>query len=201
MNRKKFLGKISFVAIGLSIFGKVKANDNKTFSSDCTTTNDILGPFYRPNAPLGSDLLYKGIKGTVITLEGQVFSDCDTALKEAQIEIWHCNTTGEYDNESSKYQQRGRFITKEDGTYKFQTIFPGKYLNGKLYRPAHIHLRVTAPKHQELISQIYFAGDPHIESDHWASQKKAISRILPISPIGIAGSLSIKFNIHLRQNK
>lgn len=201
MKRKDFLSKMSFVAIGLSVFGQVKANDNKTFTSDCATTNDILGPFYRPDAPLGSDLIYKGITGTLITLEGQVFSDCDTPISEAQVEIWHCNSAGEYDNESKKYKQRGRFITKEDGTYKFQTIFPGKYLNGKLYRPAHIHFRITAPNHQELISQIYFVGDPHIELDHWASQKKATSRILPISPVGIDGRLLVNFNIHLRQKK
>jgi len=199
MNRKSFLSKMSFAAIGLSVFGQVKANNNEVFISDCATTNDILGPFYRPNAPLGSNLTYEGIKGTLITIEGLVFSDCDRPLSDAQIEIWHCNSAGAYDNESAKYQQRGRFITAEDGVYKFQTIFPGKYLNGKLYRPAHIHFRVTAPNHQELISQIYFVGDPHIELDHWASQEKATSRILPISPVAIDGSLLVNFNIHLPQ--
>jgi protocatechuate 3,4-dioxygenase beta subunit len=50
---------------------------------------------------------------------------------------------------------------------------PEKYLNGKLFRPAHIHFRVTAA--EELVSQIYFMGDPNITEDPWASKKKGSS--------------------------
>ena len=74
---------------------------------------------------------------------------------------------------------------------------PGKYLNGQLYRPAHIHFRVTEKNSRELVSQLYFQGDPHLIKDPWASQKKAMKRILPIALEDTHGNLAVTFDIHL----
>ncbi len=200
MNRKKFLITSTLTAIGLSSFGKVRKLSDGTFDSDCETTNDILGPFYRSDAPIRSDLTYEGLKGTRIELKGKVYqSDCVTPLKSAMVEIWHCDTNGVYDNESKAYHQRARWITSEDGQYSFKTILPGKYLNGQLFRPAHIHYRVTAANCKELISQIYFKGDPHIEKDPWASKEKAKLRIIELIPQDTNGNLSLNFDIYLRK--
>jgi protocatechuate 3,4-dioxygenase beta subunit len=49
------------------------------------------------------------------------------------VEIWHCNTKGEYDNDSKEFRQRASLITNEKGEYSFTTILPGKYLNGEFY--------------------------------------------------------------------
>ena len=83
------------------------------------------------------------------------------------------------------------------GEYAFKTILPGKYLNGRLYRPAHIHYRVTAKKSKELVSQIYFQGDPHIIEDPWASSKKAVHRVLPIVLEDLKGNLAVNFDVYL----
>ncbi len=32
-------------------------------------------------------------------------------------------------------------------------------------RPAHIHFAVSGPGFEPLVTQMYFAGDPHLESD------------------------------------
>ena len=56
---------------------------------------------------------------------------------------------------------------------------PGRYLNGNQYRPSHIHFRVTAPDHVELVTQLYFQGDPYIPIDPWANDPDAVLRILP----------------------
>lgn len=198
MDRKKFILSASLTAIALSAFGSIIRKSNGTFVGDCETTNDILGPFYRPEAPIRSDLTYEGLEGTRILLKGRVFkSDCVTALKNALVEIWHCDTEGVYDNDSEEFRQRARLYTNDNGEYAFRTILPGKYLNGALYRPAHIHYRVTAKDSEELISQIYFKGDPHIVEDPWASQKKAKQRILPIAPEDTKGSLTVNFDIYL----
>jgi len=200
MDRKQFIISSSITALGLSTFGSVIKKVDGTYNGDCETTNDILGPFYRPAAPMRSDLTYDGLKGTLITLSGTVFkSDCMTPLKGALIEIWHCDSDGRYDNDSSKFNQRASFLSDDNGEYTFKTIFPGKYLNGKLYRPAHIHYRVTAENSKELISQIYFKGDPHIDKDPWASKDKARLRVLDIIPAGIKGNLLVNFDIHLSQ--
>jgi catechol 1,2-dioxygenase len=198
MDRKKFILTSSLAAFSLTTCGTVMKNEQGELVGDCETTNDILGPFYRANAPKRSDLTTPELKGTRILLKGQVFgSDCKTVLKDALVEIWHCDSNGDYDNDSDEFRQRATWKTNEKGEYSFQTILPGKYLNGQLYRPSHIHYRVTAAEHKELISQIYFKGDPHIAKDPWASQAKAQRRILEISPVDIKGNLELHFDLFL----
>ena len=125
-------------------------------------------------------------------------SDCVSPAENALVEIWHCNTKGEYDNESDEFKHRAKWYTNKNGEYSFKTILPGKYLNGKLYRPAHIHFRITEKDSSELISQVYFQGDPHISEDPWASQKKAEFRILPIRLEDTNGNLTVTFDITLK---
>ena len=200
MDRKKFILGSSLAAFSLTTFGSIIKAANGKFIGDCDTTNDILGPFYRPNAPIRNDLTYEGLLGNRILLQGKIFkSDCITPLKDALVEIWHCNTDGEYDNDTKNFKQRACWKTNEKGEYSFKTILPGKYLNGKLYRPAHIHYRVTDKNSKELVSQIYFKGDPHITKDPWASQDKAKLRILQIIPEDIKGNLIINFDIYLNE--
>lgn len=200
MDRKKFLITAGLAAFSLSAFGSI-AKKGDRFEGDCDTTNDILGPFYRPEAPTRADLTFEGLEGVPIMLKGKVYkSDCVTPLQNALVEIWHCDTKGEYDNKSSKFRHRAKWVTNVEGEYAFKTILPGKYLNGRLYRPAHIHYRVTEKNSQELISQIYFEGDPHIEEDPWATQKKAIHRILPIVLEDTKGNLVVNFDIYLKEN-
>src|SRR5687767_637482 len=199
MDRKKFIFSSTMAVFALTTFGAVIKNKEGEYVGDCDTTNDILGPFYRENAPLRSDLTYEGLAGTRIMLKGKIFkSDCITPLKDALVEIWHCNTEGEYDNSSKDFRQRASWKTNDKGEYSFKTILPGKYLNGELYRPSHIHYRVTEQNSKELISQIYFKGDPHISADPWASAGKAKNRILEIVPEDINGSLTINFDIYLK---
>ncbi len=197
MRRKDFLKKTTLAICSISAFGMVKKEDDQ-FVGDCDTTNDILGPFYRAEAPLRQDLTYAGLEGSVITLQGTVYgADCVTPLPNALVEIWHCDTEGEYDNDSNAFRQRGKWRSDQNGRYSFKTILPGKYLNGQLYRPAHIHFRVTEKNSRELVSQLYFQGDPHIEKDRWASQEKAVRRILPIALEDTHGNLAVTFDIYL----
>lgn len=199
MDRKQFILRSTLAVFSLSTFGSVVKAANGEFIGDCDTTNDILGPFYRPNAPVRSDLSYAGLVGTRIELKGKVFkSDCVTPLHGALVEIWHCNPEGEYDTTTKDFKLRASWITNEKGEYLFKTVLPGKYLNGELYRPAHIHYRVTEKNSQELVSQIYFKGDPHITKDPWASQAKAKLRILEITPEDTRGNLTIHFDIYLK---
>jgi catechol 1,2-dioxygenase len=203
MDRKKFLLTTGLTAIAMSAFGRVVQHldgDQEMFGGDCATTNDILGPFYRPGSPVRADLTHEGLQGARITVQGRVLGpDCKKPLQNATVEIWHCDTLGEYDNESNEFRLRGQWKTDASGAYSFKTIFPGKYLNGRLYRPAHIHFRVSAPGHKELISQIYFKGDPHILEDPWASQSKANQRILPVLPEGILGDFTVHFDVFLNE--
>ena len=196
----KFITTTALAAVAVSSFGRAVYKGDHTFEGDCKTTSDILGPFYRPNAPIRSNLNFEGIQGAVLTISGVAFgSDCVTPLKNVEVEIWHCDTEGEYDNTSKAFRHRGRAFTNSNGEYHFKTIFPGKYLNGSAYRPAHIHFRVSSKQTKELVSQVYFQNDPHIVKDKWASDKKAKQRTLALIPTGHRGELEVKFDIYLEE--
>jgi hypothetical protein len=121
-----------------------------------------------------------------------------TTLENALVEIWQCDENEHYDNVSDDYLFRGGLITGKDGKYNFQTIVPVPYLiNPNVpdsWRPAHIHMRVSAPDQQDLITQIYFKGDPHIEKDEWASAERASHRTLEILTDG-EGARSVAFDV------
>lgn len=198
MNRKNFLLNTSLTAFSMTALGNILKTNEGTFKVNCETTNDILGPFYRENAPIRNDLTASNQKGNIILLKGQVFkTDCTTPIKDAVIEIWHCDINGEYDNDTIEFRNRAKWLTNEKGEYSFKTILPGKYLNGTLYRPSHIHFRITAKGYKEIISQIYFKGDPHITFDPWAADKKAEHRILDFIPEDISGGITLFFNIFM----
>ena len=69
MNRKKFIISSSLTAVSLTTFGSIIKDFNGAFTGDCDTTNDILGPFYRPDAPIRSDLTYEGLVGNRLTVQ------------------------------------------------------------------------------------------------------------------------------------
>lgn len=164
-------------------------------SSDCVTTDDILGPFYKPGSPFREDIIPSTSQGEPLVLEGKVFTDCDKPLKDAVVEIWNANEDGDYDT-SNEFKFRGSARTTEDGAYRFRTIIPGRYLNGGTFRPSHIHFRITAPGHEELVSQVYFKDDPFIDDDPWAGSPKAVERILTITH-DTNGTDTVNFNIYL----
>lgn len=206
MDRKKFLVTASLAAFSISACANVKVDGESgkidkpdgegELVGQCATTSDILGPFYRANAPVRTDLTFEGLEGSVVEIKGRILAeDCISPVEDALVEIWHCNTEGEYDNDTDQYLHRGVQTTTATGEYTFKTILPGKYLNGRLYRPAHIHFRITSPSTKELVSQIYFMGDPHITEDPWASQDKAADRIRPIILEDVKGNLVVNFDV------
>lgn len=105
------------------------------------TKPDSLGPFYKPDAPVRSVL------GSGYVLEGTIRSsvDCGT-IPEARIEVWHAGPDGKY---ADAY--RATLISDPQGHYRLETDRPPPYST----RPSHIHIQVTAPGHQTLVTQHY----------------------------------------------
>ncbi|MBK7438611.1 MAG: hypothetical protein IPI77_18080 [Saprospiraceae bacterium] len=62
MQRRKFLKNSSMSVLSISAFGSLNYN-GKSFVGDTSTTTDILGPFYRPGAPLKTNLILPNSKG------------------------------------------------------------------------------------------------------------------------------------------
>lgn len=116
------------------------------------TKPDSLGPFYVPNAPERSKT------GQGLTVSGRVRSAAGCApIGGAKIEWWSANTSGEYDE-----AHRATQVTDADGRYRYETDTPGRYPG----RPPHLHLRVSAPGHRTLVTQLYpKPGDTAIQVD------------------------------------
>ncbi|MCM2264452.1 MAG: intradiol ring-cleavage dioxygenase [Desulfuromonadales bacterium] len=108
------------------------------------TPPDADGPFYRPGAPVRSQI------GSGYLLMGEVRSAADCApIGGARIELWMAGPDGIYGD-----QWRATTFARKDGRYHFSSHFPGPYGS----RPPHIHLIVNAPGFEELITQHYLVS-------------------------------------------
>lgn len=198
MQRRTFIKNSTLTVISVSAFGVLNWN-GKNFEGDTPTTTDILGPFYRPGAPMRTNLRLVNSNGTPIVLKGYIFKeDGKTPINNALVEIWHCDENEVYDNTSDEYKYRGGQKTKTDGKYEFKSILPVPYKadpkDETSWRPAHIHMRVSVTNQQDLITQIYFKGGKYLETDKWASAPQAVNRILNISK-NKSGDNEIVFNV------
>ena len=148
----------------------------------------IEGPYYVPNAPeravdgVGTIEMREGEKGTPLTWTGTVTSVDGTPLEDAVIELWHADDDGFYSQFAPgipDWNLRGTFSVGAGGRFEIHTIQPAPYqiptdgACGRLiaaagwhaWRPAHLHVKVSAPGHELLTAQLYFPGDEHNDDD------------------------------------
>lgn len=105
------------------------------------TRPDALGPFYVAGAP------ERNRTGQGLVVTGVVRSSAGCApLSGARIEWWSVNPKAEYDDAHRAAQTVGT-----DGGYRYETDVPPAYPG----RPPHVHVRVTAPGHRVLVTQLY----------------------------------------------
>jgi protocatechuate 3,4-dioxygenase beta subunit len=197
MQRRRFLKDSGLVAIGVGVFGSIRwSNDH--FVGDTPTTTDILGPFYRPNAPTRGNINPPGYSGNLFHLSGTVFKeDGKTPFRNCLVEIWQCDEKKVYDNTSDEYRYRGAQKTDAKGRYHFITTHPVPYKadeQSERYRPAHIHMRLSGEGQQDLITQVYFTGDPYIAKDVNSASPSAVNRILPVQK-NSKGEEAVRFDI------
>jgi catechol 1,2-dioxygenase len=181
MKRRVFVNNAALCAVAVSTSGFIFF-DGQRFVGDCESTSDILGPFYRPDSPVRTNLVVKGAPGEDIELTGMILhKDCTSPYKNAKIELWHCSSEGVYDNTSSDFNYRGTTFSDGKGNYSFKSTLPVPYdIGDGSFRPAHFHMMITAGGYLPLITQLYFTGDPHLSDDPSASSPAAAKRILDI---------------------
>ncbi|WP_134728623.1 catechol 1,2-dioxygenase [Amycolatopsis nivea] len=146
----------------------------------------IEGPYYVPDAPeqgaRGSVPTRDNEPGTPLTWTGQVTSTTGAALAGAKVELWHADADGLYSQfapDIPEWNLRGTFTADDEGRFEIRTVRPAPYqiptdgACGKLiaaagwhaWRPAHLHVKVSAPGHELLTAQLYFPGDEHNDDD------------------------------------
>jgi len=137
---------------------------NALATKTCLATEDnIEGPFFTANAPSRVVLINKQAKGTRLFLSGRVVDTRCRPIAGAVMEVWQANHKGDYDNRGFRF--RATLNTTRKGEFQITTIIPGRYLNGRRYRPAHIHVKLHAKGYASLTTQLYFQGDPYNQGD------------------------------------
>jgi catechol 1,2-dioxygenase len=150
------------------------------------TRGTIEGPYYVPDSPVlespATVEMREDEEGTPLRFSGR-FTDTDgNPIQGAQIEIWHADAAGFYSQYAPGLPEwlfRAAVKANDDGQFTIHTMRPAPYqiptdgACGQLieaagwhaWRPAHIHIKVSAPGFQPVTQQLYFPGDPHNADD------------------------------------
>ncbi len=131
------------------------------------------GPFHSEGAPNTADLVDDD--GVIVFITGRVWEPgCGATIASAEVEFWHTDNSGNYDNSGFRY--RTRLVCDDNGEFSLRTIRPGLYADNGVYRPAHYHVKVHVDGVERLTTQYYLEGDPYLACDAIANT----SLILPV---------------------
>ncbi len=153
-------------------------------SPDGATESTIFGPFYRegaPELPTGATMSQDG-RGEPVVVTGRVLSTNGTPIPHALLDIWETDENGLYeqqDPEQPDMNLRGKFRADSEGRYCFVGIKPVSYaipddgpvghllraLGRHPFRPAHIHLLITAEGFVPVTTHLFVKGDKYLDSD------------------------------------
>ena len=152
--------------------------------ADGATASTVFGPFFVDSAPefANGDDLGAGAPGQPCFMQGRVLATDGTPIANAVVDVWQADENGFYDVQYESLDAprgRGRLRTEDDGRFWFWSVLPEAYPIpedgpvGELLRaaarspmrPAHVHFMVTAPGYRRLITHVFAAGDPYLESD------------------------------------
>lgn len=157
------------------------ANENRQGSK-----GTIEGPYYVPDSPEQTAEATLPMRadeaGTPLLFQGRVTDVEGRPLTGARVEMWHADDDGLYSQYAPnlpEWNLRGTVVVDDQGHFKIHTIQPAPYQIptdgscGKLiaaagwhaWRPAHLHLKVSAPGHRLITTQLYFLGGSHVEDD------------------------------------
>jgi hydroxyquinol 1,2-dioxygenase len=169
------------------------------------TETTVLGPFYVPDAPElpNGAIVPQSGAGEALYVEGSVSAAGGGPLAGAIVDIWHSDRDGFYDVQRPDLAGpagRARFRTDAAGCFRFWTSLPALYpipTDGPVgemltatarhpYRPAHVHFMIAAPGHETLVTHLFVAGDPYLDSDAVFGVKQSLIKDYAQRPPGVA---------------
>jgi catechol 1,2-dioxygenase len=174
---------------------------------DGATESTVLGPFYVPGAPergYGESMAADPAEaGVPLWVHGDVRSLDGEPIAGAELDVWQNGADMHYAvqrPEAPEDHLRGRFTTREDGSYAFLGVRPVPYpipADGPVgamlsatgrhpWRPAHVHLIVRAPGFRTLTTHIFDAASDYLDSDAVFAVKGSLRRELTHHAAGTA---------------
>ncbi len=162
------------------------------------TPATVLGPFHIEGSPelaFGRDMS-EGVPGRPLYIHGVVRDLDGKPLTGAVLDVWQADTDGAYEAQLDvdEARLRGKYTTREDGSYCVRTIAPKGYtipMDGPVgdlisrtdishFRPAHVHFLVTATDHQPLITHLFEEGAEYLDTDVVFGTKAEL--VVPLTP-------------------
>jgi hydroxyquinol 1,2-dioxygenase len=160
------------------------------------TESTVLGPFYVPGSPLrehGANIAQEDDAGVPALVRGRVLDTDGAPIAGAELDVWQNGDDRLYAvqrPEGPEDHLRGRFITREDGSYAFVAVRPVPYpipYDGPVgqmleaagrhpWRPAHIHMIVRADGFRTLTTHIFDRASEYLDSDAVFAVKPSLMR-------------------------
>ena len=195
--------------LGLSMVVDALANPFPPGATEST----VLGPFYVPGSPQrphGASIAEKAA-GTPAWIHGRVLGLSGGPIEGAELDVWQNGDDRLYavqNPEAPEDHLRGRFTSRQDGSYAFLAVRPVPYTIpddgpvGRMlaatgrhpWRPAHVHMIVRAPGYRTLATHIFDRESEHLGSDVVFAVKPSLLREFvprraddPQRPEGIEG--------------
>ncbi len=130
---------------------------------------------------MGASISLDG-RGEPTVVMGRVLSLDGTPIPHALLDIWEGGENGLYEQQDAEQPDmnlRGKFRTDKEGRYRFVAIKPVSYpipddgpvgqmlhsLGRHPFRPAHIHMIVSAEGFVPVTTHLFVKGDKYLDSD------------------------------------
>lgn len=160
--------------------------EEQVFGKRTGSQGTILGPFHLPDAPMLDapfELPHRPDEpGDRTRVTGRVTDIDGKALANANLDIWQADAEGRYSGfmpGPPEGNLRGQVRTDADGRYEYVTVIPGPYTipldgpTGRMtaaagwspWRPAHIHLIVSAEGFESLVTQLFIDTSDYLDND------------------------------------
>jgi len=176
------------------------------------TTSQTVGPFFSIGFTwlTPENLAAPGVSGEPITIEGRVLDGDGHPVPDAILELWQANSHGKYvhpeDTQDKPLEKGfsgfGRIPTDADGKFRFTTIKPGQVPGPgaeKRLQAPHIAVSLFARGLlRQLVTRIYFPGDPANATDFALSLVEPVRRATLIAKKTSASANALEWNVILQ---
>ena len=135
------------------------------------TTSQTVGPYLHIGLTwLVTENLVSGrVPGERVSIGGRVIDGDGKPVNDALVEIWQADSRGRYATKggAKSFRGFGRSATDDKGMFRFQTIKPGRVPgpDGKAQAPHILAVIFMRGQLKQLVSRIYFPGDPANAAD------------------------------------
>lgn len=177
--------------LGLSMLVDALAHPKPAGATEST----VLGPFWAEGSPAREygEAIFESAAGEPAWVHGTVRDVSGAPIADALLDVWQNDANrlyGVQDSEAPEAHLRGTFRTREDGSYAFLGVRPVAYpipYDGPVgamltatsrhpWRPAHLHMIVSAPGYETLTTHVFDAESAYLDSDAVFAVKPSLVR-------------------------